>query len=347
MKRESLMNKSVQITADKFNLNEKIICVTGGNGFIGKKLIEELLKIECRIKILTRKKDSKFDDNVEIFIGDLTDPNLSLAEFIEGCDVLFHCAGEINNEAQMSLLHVNGTQKLINSVRNESALSKKKLHWVQLSSCGAYGPPPNKNIQIKREITESSKTNPVNEYEKTKTKSDELVITSSGKDFSYTILRPSNVIGASTTNQSIRKLIKLVNSGHFFFIGKKDAIATYIHVDDVANAMILIASNPRSQNEIFNLSNDCTWDALILHLSSILKVKILPLRIPYKLIQIPLYLLKLIIGRFIHIPQFTTFALRTNYSTQKIESYLDFKFTKPMPNSIDDLIKEMKAVPLR
>ena len=148
------------------------------------------------------------------------------------------------------------------------------------------------------------------------------------------------------TNQSIRKLIKLVNSGHFFFIGKKDAIATYIHVDDVANAMILIASNSKSKNEIFNLSNDCTWDALILHISSILKVKILPLRIPYKLIQITLYLLKLIIGRFIHIPQFATFALRTNYSTQKIESYLNFKFTKPMPNSIDDLIKEMKIVPL-
>ena len=63
------MNKSVLITADKFNLNEKIICVTGGNGFIGKKLIEELLKINCRIKILTRKKDSKFDNNVEIFIA--------------------------------------------------------------------------------------------------------------------------------------------------------------------------------------------------------------------------------------------------------------------------------------
>jgi nucleoside-diphosphate-sugar epimerase len=230
---------------------------------------------------------------------------------------------------------------------NESALSKKKLHWVQLSSCGAYGPPPNNKIQIKREITESSKTNPVNEYEKTKTKSDELVITSSVNNFSYTILRPSNVIGASMTNQSIRKLIELVNSGHFFFIGKKDAIATYIHVDDVANAMILIASNSRSKNEIFNLSNDCTWDALILHISSILKVKILPLRIPYKLIQIPLNLLKLVIGRFIHIPQFATFALRTNYSTEKIESYLNFKFSKPMPISIDDLIKEMKIVPFK
>jgi nucleoside-diphosphate-sugar epimerase len=341
------MNEPTHITADNFNLNEKIICVTGGNGFIGKKLIEELSKIKCRIKILTRKKDSKFTNNLEIFIGDLTDPDLSLAKFLDGCDVLFHCAGEINDEVRMNLLHINGTQKLISSVKNEIKLSKKMIHWVQLSSCGAYGPPPNNNIEIKREITETSNTNPINEYEKTKTKSDELVISSSVNNFSYTILRPSNVIGASMTNQSIRKLIKLVNSGHFFFIGKKDAIATYIHVNDVAKAMILIANNSKSRNETFNLSNDCSWEALIIHISSILNVSILPLRVPYKLIQILLYPLKLIIGRFIHIPQLATFALRTNYSTQKIESYLNFKFTKPMPDSIDDLIKEMKIVPLR
>lgn len=47
------MNESILITADNFNLNEKIICVTGVNGFIGKKLIEALSNLKCRIKILT------------------------------------------------------------------------------------------------------------------------------------------------------------------------------------------------------------------------------------------------------------------------------------------------------
>ncbi len=343
IKSELIMTESVKNTLAHFDFNEKIICVTGGNGFIGKKLIEELSKTRCRVKILTRKKDSNFSNNSEIFIGDLTDPNLSLTNFIKDCDILFHCAGEVSNEAQMRLLHINGTKKLINSVHEESAVSKKVIHWVQLSSCGAYGPPSKNNIQTKRVITESSETNPINEYERTKTESDELVIASAiDKIMTYTILRPTNVIGASMTNQSIRKLIKLVNSGHFFLIGKKDAIATYVHVDDVVNAMLVIASNPKSRNEIFNLSNDCSWEALIFQISSILNVKILPLRIPYKLIQIPLYIIKLIIGRFIHIPLFATFAFRTNYTTNKIETYLNFKFTRPLPYSIDDVIKEMK-----
>ena len=325
-------------TSEHLSLKEKIICVTGGNGFIGKRLIEELTKIGCSVRALTRKKNTKFPKNVDVFIGDLTDKNLSLKKFIEDCDILYHCAGEINHEAKMGLLHINGTQKLIEVVENESKSTQKKIHWIQLSSCGAYGPPNDSNIQIKRLITETSNPNPANEYEKTKTKADEMVMKSSANNFSYTILRPSNVIGPSMTNQSVRKLIKLVNSGYFFFIGKKDAICTYVHVDDVVKAMIFISYNLKSRNEIFNISNDCSWEVLIIKISSLLRVKIIPIRIPYKFIQIPFYLTKLIFGRFVKIPKLDTFAYRTSYSTKKIECFLNFKFTKPMPHSIEDLI---------
>ena len=240
-----------KIISDHLILKEKIICVTGGNGFIGEKLIEELTKIGCRVRALTRKKNAKFPKNVDVFIGDLTDTNLSLKKFIEGCDILYHCAGELNDKAKMSLLHINGTQKLIEVVENETKSTQKKIHWIQLSSCGAYGPPNHTNIEIKKLITETktNDTNPANEYEKTKTKSDEMVMKSSANNFSYTILRPSNVIGPSMTNQSVRKLIKLVNSGYFFFIGKKDAICTYVHVFDVVKALIYISCNPKAETK--------------------------------------------------------------------------------------------------
>ncbi len=324
---------------DPINLKNKTICITGANGFIGRRLIEGLSLIGCRIKVLTRKKDSKFPANIDIYFGDLTNPELHLKYFIEGCDLLFHCAGEINNELQMSSLHINGTQLLINAVHEEFFSSKKKIHWIQLSSCGAYGPP--QDIQMRRVVTESSDTNPINQYEKTKTMSDELVITASSNIFFYTILRPSNIIGASMSNQSIRKLINWVKSGYFFFIGKKDSIATYIHVDDVINAMLLIAINPKSRNEIFIVSNDCTWEDLLLKISSLLNVKIMPFRIPFILIQAPLYILKSTIGKFFYFPQFAIFAFRTTYCTKKIERYLNFKFTRPMPGSIKDVIDNM------
>ena len=58
------------------------------------------------------------------------------------------------------------------------------VHWIQLSSCGAYGPPPNNNVQIKRVITESSNTNPINEYEKI----DIYNVTNGERFTTYTIL---------------------------------------------------------------------------------------------------------------------------------------------------------------
>ena len=321
------------------SFEKKIVCVTGANGFIGKKLIEALSKTGSSIRVITRKNQAIFPKNVQIFVGDLTDINLSLNNFIEGCDILYHCAGEINNEQQMDLLHVNGTQKLIKAVETEFQKSQKKIHWIQLSSCGAYGPPKGNDIQIKRLITENSETNPVNKYEKTKTKSDEMIIKLS-KNFNYTILRPSNVIGPSMTNQSVRKLIRLVNSGYFFFIGKKDAISTYVHVDDVVKAMLIIPCNLKSRNEIFIISSDCNWEFLLNKISNLLNVKILPIRIPFQLIKIPLKLIYLILGMFINIPRLEPFVYRTEYSTKKIETVLNFKFSKPMPDSIEDLIKK-------
>lgn len=324
---------------DYQSLKKKIICVTGGNGFIGKKLIEKLSKIGCCVRAITRKKNAIFPSNVDVFIGDLTDTNLSLKNFIKDCDILYHCAGEINYEQQMSLLHINGTRKLIQAVEDEFKSSQKKIHWIQLSSCGAYGPPNNRDVQIKRTITETSETNPKNEYEITKTKSDEMVIESSDNNFQYTILRPSNVIGPSMTNQSVHKLIKLVNSGYFFFIGKKDALSTYVHVDDVVQALMIISCNPNSKNEIFNISYDCSWEDLLKKISYLLNVKMFPIRIPFQLIQIPAKLIKLTFGKFIKVPRLDPFVYRTQYSTKKIESFLNFKFSKPMPDSIKDLIK--------
>jgi nucleoside-diphosphate-sugar epimerase len=325
---------------NSFDFKDKTVCITGGNGFIGKELIKELESYGCNIKILTRKENTYFPKNINKFVGNLTNTSASLTNFIKDCDILFHCAGETINISEMRLLHVNGTQKLIDLVYEESARSKKTIHWIQLSSCGAYGPPPKNNIQIKRTINELSETNPINEYEITKTESDNLVIASSNDQvMSFTILRPSNVIGKNMKNQSMHNLLKFIKSGYFFFIGKKDSIATYVHVDDVVNALIKIASNPKSRNEIFNLSCDCSWVSLVTQISFALNVKILPFRIPYILLQVPLIVIKFILGKFIHIPLFSAFALRTSYTTKKIEKCLNFKFIKPMPDTINTIIE--------
>lgn len=81
------------------------ILVTGAAGFIGSHLIEELLKKGYQVKafvyynsfnswgwIDTFPKNIK--DEIEIFTGDIRDPN-GVKTAVENCDIVFHLAALI------------------------------------------------------------------------------------------------------------------------------------------------------------------------------------------------------------------------------------------------------------
>jgi len=335
------MNRESKNDLPDFNFDKKVVCITGANGFIGRTLVENLIKKGGRIKILTRQKNQKFSTKVETFLGDLTDSNCAFEGFLKDADILVHCAGETKNEKKMSALHIDGTQALILAVKNEISRSEKIFHWIQLSSCGAYGQPMKCNIENFREILETTETAPNNMYEITKTRSDELVVAASNSSLFYTILRPSNVIGPSMKPNSFHLLIRLIGSGFFFHIGKKDAIATYVHVDDVVKAIVLIATNPKSRNQIYNISSDCKWVDLVKEIAVAMNKNILPFRVSYKLISPFFLFIKFVFGKVVHVPQISSFAFRTTYPTLKIESQLGYKFSKKIPESVQVLLKEL------
>jgi len=179
-----------------------VIAITGGTGFVGKQLVNHHIQLGHQVRLLSRKSSLK-EENAKFFIGDLSDPNVDLSSFLHSVDILYHCAGEINNEHLMQELHVNGTQRLIEAAKGR--IEK----WVQLSSVGAYG------ICRAGTISESSIEKPFKIYEHSKAESDRLVKQSG---IPHVILRPSNVFGNNMPNQSLRGLIRTISSGIFFFI---------------------------------------------------------------------------------------------------------------------------------
>jgi len=315
------------------------ICITGANGFIGRYLIRALSQKGHSIRVLTRQEGNLFSGDVEVVRGDLTRLDCPLDTFMNGCDILVHCAGEVRDEKVMRLLHVDGTKRLTQSIQDNFLRTGQKVHWVQLSSVGAYGPP----IEVPetdRVVTEETESNPANEYEVTKTLSDELVIKASKNgSMTYTILRPANVFGTKMTNQSLRRLIVMVKRKLFFYIGKPGAIATYVHVEDVAAALLICATDSRAKGQVYNLSSDCKLEDLINHIALLLEVRKPWLRIPVQFIRIPLGLCFFLRG-LIYIPSINAFILRTRYPTKKIETELGFCFSKSLPCGVEDMVKE-------
>jgi nucleoside-diphosphate-sugar epimerase len=188
-------------------------------------------------------------------------------------------------------------------------------------------------------VTEITLPRPANIYEATKTASDEIVMQSCAREpLSYSILRPSNVFGATMTNQSLRRLLGMVRKGRFFYLGPPGAIATYVHVDDVVNAMILLASHQGAVNQVYNLSSDCTFEALIEVAAAAMGVKAPTLRLPAAPVLLPLSISRVVFGGLVRLPQLDTLVRRTNYCSRKIQDQLGFEFTRPLPGSIADLV---------
>ncbi|QWE18973.1 NAD-dependent epimerase/dehydratase family protein [Polynucleobacter corsicus] len=311
--------------------------MTGINGFIGKRLAEHLVKHGVKIKALVRNKQLKsLDPNIEYIYGDLLHKG-TLPPLLNNCDIFINCAAEIKNQELMFDINVESTRKLLNLARKHFICYGTKIHWIQLSSVGAYGMGNEGDNSIRR-ITESSPHSPDNMYERTKTLADELIMEAGLSSYiTYTLLRPSAVFGTSMPNNSLRQLIKVVKSKYFFYIGDGNGILNYIHVDDVCNAIIKCLFNEAAKNQIFNLSNDCSQQDLITSIARLSGIRSPSLHINRTI----LLLATKIIEPFLRLPltrsRIRSLTSKNFYSTDKIEKILNFKPEYKLTDRISDL----------
>ena len=234
----------------------------------------------------------------------------------------------------MKDLHIGFLNKALNYI-NQNEIS---LHWIQLSSIGAYGKPdiPSK----KRFIDEKYILNPVGEYEKTKSSADQLIIDfqKSNSYFTYSILRPSQIIGKNMTNKSISNLISSISKGYYFTIGSYKSIRSYVNINDLVGVIILILKsyNNISKNKIYNISQNILLARIVKELRKEKHIKyFIPGIIPEKIIRLIVFF----------IPAFIKFPLtnkiidglvsRSNYSSRALKRDFNFKFKF----SIKDLLE--------
>jgi len=315
--------------------------VTGANGFIGRHLVSLLVAQGHSVSVLTRNPKADFPSGINIVVGDLAAPKPIENAALADCDVVFHCAGENWNLSLMRKLHVDGTRNLLNAVGRIAEERGRKIHWVQLSSVGAYGFPKElRNIDCI--VTENTPEVPVGEYEVTKTESDRLVIEAAKSGaLTFSILRPSKVLGREMRDQSIRTLIKFVKSGMFFYVGKPGAIATYVHVDDVVAALLKCGTDARAQGQVYNLSNDCSLEEMIQAIATALGVRSPRIRLPEGLVRGIVEAVSRIVPFPLTQERINGLVRRTRYSTDKIERELNFKASRHVPDVMRELVTEL------
>ena len=255
-------------------------------------------------------------------------------EILKNTTIFINLAGEITNYHKMRDLHIGFLSKALNYINR----NKISLHWIQLSSIGAYGKPeiPSK----KRFIDEKYILNPIGEYEKTKSSADKLIIDfqKSNPYFTYSIIRPSQIIGKNMTNKSISNLISSISKGYYFTIGSYKNIRSYVNIYDLVRVTILIIDsyNNKSKNKIYNVSQNILLARIVKELRKEKNIKyFIPGIMPEKIIRFIVYF----------IPSFIKFPLtnkiidglvsRSNYSSRAVKRDFNFEFKF----SIKDLLE--------
>lgn len=305
-----------------------MVAITGGTGFIGRRLVRELAVANHRVRILTRTPLDHHTQlpNVSYFQGDLCDGG-SLTDFLDGAEVLFHCAGEVSDASRMERLHVEGTGRLI------EAASGRVSHWVQLSSTGAFGP------RRYGEITERNALFPVGTYETSKVASDDLVVRASAQGaFTHAILRPSIVFGRDMPNRSLFSMLRMIERKLFFFIGRPGASANYIHVDNVIHALMLCGFSPNASGKTFNLSDHLSFEDFVRQMALALEVSPPTLRLPEGLVRLSAHLLGRIPGFPLTSSRVDALTSFVRYPIDQIENELGYRHTITMAEGIGDLV---------
>ena len=233
----------------------KNILVTGGAGYIGSHIVEQLIKNNEKVIILDNLVNGykKLINNKAKFIkGDIKNKS-QIISVIKDNNItsIIHLAAYLNvSEAENKKKkyfknNVIGTKNLLEACKNSNV-----KNIIFSSSCSIYG-------NVKGSVGENKKPNPQGYYAYTKYKGEELVKKLSNKyKIKYGILRYFNVAGASPSGkigeieksyghliknlaiQFLKKKPKIKIFGNNYKTKDGTCVRDYIHVSDLAEIHI-------------------------------------------------------------------------------------------------------------
>jgi nucleoside-diphosphate-sugar epimerase len=243
------------------------VLVTGGAGYIGNYVVEEVLENGHDVRVLDSflfgdgaLEPFKDHGSLEIREGDIRHiEDLSYA--MEGCDAVIHMAGIVGDPA--CGVNEQATQA-VNVEATKSLVEVCKLHDIQrlvfASTCSVYG------ASELMELNEGSYLNPLSLYAESKIDSEEIILHEthdmfSDNEISPTILRLGTIFGWSR-RMRFDLVVNLLTAKAVL----EDDIPVYggeqyrplVHAQDAARAFasVLEADEEKVNHQIFNVGDN-------------------------------------------------------------------------------------------
>jgi nucleoside-diphosphate-sugar epimerase len=237
------------------------VLVTGGTGFIGRRLVTALLEQRARVRVLVRDPGAggagmePATGRLERIVGDLTDAP-SLVRACAGIKTVFHIAGfahaEAGNTPEFAAWHwavnAQGTFSLL-----DAAWEAGVNRFLFLSSVKAVGDPG------PRCVNEDWDALPETPYGQAKRAAEEQVLAVGRESAMHTVnLRPALVYGPGM-KANLSRLVQAVQRGWLPPLPETGNRRSLVHVDDVVQALLLAARHPAAAGQSYFVTDGRTY----------------------------------------------------------------------------------------
>ena len=238
------------------------VLVTGADGFIGSHLTEELVRAGHEVRAFALYNSfntwgwldtlsSQVMENVEVFIGDVRDPN-GVKESMKGCDAVFHLAALIaipysyHSPDTYVDTNIKGTLNVLQAARDLETSRVLVTSTSEVYGTAQYVP-----------IDESHPYQGQSPYSATKIGADRLAESFYRSfDLPVSIVRPFNTYGPRQSARAVIPTIitQLLAGKEEIKLGSLAPTRDFNYVKDTANGFIKIFESDKTIGEEINIA---------------------------------------------------------------------------------------------
>lgn len=223
--------------------------VTGATGFVGRVLVDELLRRGFAVRGAVRRKVLLAASAEPVDVGNLT-PNTDWRAALQDVDTVFHLAARVHvrgnpqEDAEHERVNVAATAALANAsvdagVRRFVFVSSVKV----MGECSKQGP-----------FNESDLTRPQDAYGRSKLAAEEL-LAQTARAMALTIVRPPLVYGPGV-RANFLSLLRLADSPWPLPLAAAVARRSMVYVGNLVDALIACATVPHPVPAVYFVADD-------------------------------------------------------------------------------------------
>ena len=269
-----------------------LVALTGGSGFIGRRIVWRLVRDGWRVRALVRRPDSGLSDaGAEIVLGTLEDA-ASVHALAESANAVVHCAGAIRAPNREAFVQVNheGTLRIAQAI----VARPRPPRLLLMSSLAARAPE-------------------LSAYAASKRMAEDTVRQMLGGQAEFCIVRPPAVYGPG--DRATLPIFRQIQRG-FLLVPAADARFSLLYVEDLAEIVAHLLDAPSWNGEVIEPDDGrggYCWTDLARIAGDHLHRRVRAVPVPWLALWLPAAIAQLMGAAFKRAPIITLGKLRELY----------------------------------